>query len=179
VQEVDLHDTVTRCRTLVLEGPDGLDRGPLLRRLAHEGFAVAPVARTLPHVDPGRSFRELLTGPGRLAVDGWIIRELVYGPLCRGRSRITWIQALDFAEAVAERDGSLLRLLPPAAAPDAEGAEADDVLASYERAFATLAQHVPVVPVPTAWAQPGARAVPAQPARRRLPRTAPVKLTVC
>lgn len=105
-----LHQALTRCRTLVVEGPDGLDRGALLAELARHHFLIRPLHGHLHHVDPTQPYRELLSAPGRLAVDGGLVHELVYGPLRRGRSRVTWIQALDFAEAVAERDGALLHM---------------------------------------------------------------------
>ncbi|MER5473273.1 hypothetical protein ABZX90_36130 [Streptomyces sp. NPDC002935] len=136
-----LHQALTRCRTLVLEGPDGLDRSTLLAELARHHFMIRRSHERLHHVDPTQPYRELLSAPGRLAVDGGLVHELVYGPLRRGRSRVTWIQALDFAEAVAERDGALVHVT----------GETDDTEAvgSYERVLRTLAQHVPVITLDT------------------------------
>jgi hypothetical protein len=137
-----LHQALTRCRTLVVEGPDGLDRRALLADLARHHFLIRPLHGHLHHVDPTQPYRELLSAPGRLAVDGGLVHELVYGPLRRGRSRVTWIQALDFAEAVAERDGALVHMTGET--EDTEAARA------YERVLRTLAQHVPVVTLDTA-----------------------------
>ncbi|MFE5142253.1 hypothetical protein ACFRDV_32100 [Streptomyces fagopyri] len=128
---------LAQCRTLVVEGPDGIGRRALIAELARQGFLVRRARGPLHHVDPTQPYRELLAAPGRLAVDGSLVHELVYGPLRRGRSRVTWIQALDFAEAVAERDGALLHVM--GGTDDAEAAE------GYERALRTLAQHVPVI----------------------------------
>ncbi|MGW0800746.1 hypothetical protein [Streptomyces sp. NPDC001089] len=128
---------LARCRTLVVEGPDGIGRGALIAELARQGFLVRRASGPLHHVDPTQPYRELLAAPGRLAVDGSLVHELVYGPLRRGRSRVTWIQALDFAEAVAERDGAVLHVT--GARDDAEAVE------GYERALRTLGQHVPVI----------------------------------
>ncbi|MEU9187453.1 hypothetical protein AB0D14_23520 [Streptomyces sp. NPDC048484] len=139
-----LHEALAQCRTLVVEGPDGIGRGALLAEVARAGFAIRHSRGHLHHVDPTRPYRELLSAPGRLAVDGGIIHELVYGPLRRGHSRVTWIQALDFAEAVAARNGALLQLARSGRAADAESAEAAE---AYARAFRTLAQHAPVVTV--------------------------------
>lgn len=136
-----LHQSLTRCRTLVVEGPDGLDRRALLAELARHQFMIRPLHGHLHHVDPTQPYRELLSAPGRLAVDGGLVHELVYGPLRRGRSRVTWIQALDFAEAVAERDGALVHLTGETG--DTEAAYA------YERVLRTLAQHVPVITLDT------------------------------
>lgn len=132
-----LDQALARCRTLVVDGPDGIGRSALLGELARHGFLVRLCRGPLHHVDPTQPYRELLAAPGRLAVDGSLVHELVYGPLRRGRSRVTWIQALDFAEAVAERDGALIHVT----------GETDDTEAvdAYERALRTLAQHVPVV----------------------------------
>ncbi|MEU1535041.1 hypothetical protein [Streptomyces fagopyri] len=128
---------LAQCRTLVVEGPDGVGRGALITELARQGFLVRRARGPLHHVDPTQPYRELLAAPGRLAVDGSLVHELVYGPLRRGRSRVTWIQALDFAEAVAERDGALLHVM--GGADDVEATE------GYERALRTLGQHVPVI----------------------------------
>ncbi|WP_328492299.1 hypothetical protein OHS59_05710 [Streptomyces sp. NBC_00414] len=168
-----LHEAVAQCRTLVVEGPDDISRAGLLAELARGGFMIRRSRGHLHHLDPTRPYRELLAAPGLLAVDGGIIHELVYGPLRRGHSRVTWIQALDFAESVAERDGALLHLTdsgrPTAPAPlaDTESAEAAD---AYARAFRTLAQHVPVVTLDTGGPGPPIRAPDAtacQPSRYR------------
>ncbi|MER6087412.1 hypothetical protein [Streptomyces bluensis] len=142
-----LASLLTRYRTVVVEGQEGTRRDDLVAELARLGFLVRRMPATLHHLDPALPYRELLSAPGRLVVDGSIIRELVYGPLRRGRSRVTWIQALDFAEAVAERDGAMLHLTasPPAGCEQRHGAEAAEARAAYARVFLALAQHVPVV----------------------------------
>ncbi|MET8413844.1 hypothetical protein ABZV34_38500 [Streptomyces sp. NPDC005195] len=132
-----LRQALAQCRTLVVEGPDGIGRGALVAELARQGFLVRRARGPLHHVDPTQPYRELLAAPGRLAVDGSLVHELVYGPLRRGRSRVTWIQALDFAEAVAERDGALLHVTGET--DDAEAVE------GFGRALRTLGQHVPVI----------------------------------
>ncbi|WP_329297816.1 hypothetical protein OG410_03955 [Streptomyces sp. NBC_00659] len=136
-----LQQALARCRTLVIEGPDGLDRRPFLAELARHRFTIRPLHGHLHHVDPTQPYRELLSAPGRLAVDGGLVHELVYGPLRRGRSRVTWIQALDFAEAVAERGGALVHLTGRTDDAEAVGA--------YERVLRTLDQHVPVITLDT------------------------------
>lgn len=157
---------LTRYRTVIVEGHEGARRHDLVAGLAHLGFLVRHMPTTLHHLDPALPYRELLSAPGRLAVDGSIIRELVHGPLRRGRSRVTWIQVLDFAEAVAERDGVMLHLTAslPAACARREGAEAaaGDMAAAYARVFLTLAQHVPVVTLDVGEPAHPIRAHPAQ-----------------
>lgn len=152
---MNLPPTLTRYRTLIVEGHEGLSRARLIAELARLGFQIRHMPPGLHHLDPALPYRELLSGPGRLAVDSGLIAELVYGPLRRGRSRITWIQALDFAEAVAERDGAMLHLTEPDHTPcrrsrepgDEQGTEVTEAATAYTRAFDTLAQHVPVVTV--------------------------------
>ncbi|MPY56311.1 hypothetical protein [Streptomyces spongiae] len=155
---------LTRYRTVIVEGHEGTRRDDLVADLAHLGFLVRRMPTTPHHLDPTRPYRELLSAPGRLAVDGSIIRELVYGPLRRGRSRVTWIQALDFAEAVAERDGVMLHLTAslPAARARQHGEEAVDAAAAYVRVFVTLAQYVPVVTLDVGEPANPIRAHPAQ-----------------
>ncbi|MGJ5832141.1 hypothetical protein [Streptomyces ossamyceticus] len=163
--------TLTRYRTLIVEGHEGPDRGLLIAALARLGFQIRHMPPGLHHLDPALPYRELLAGPGRLAVDSRLIAELVHGPLRRGRSRVTWIQALDFAEAVAERDGAMLHLTTTGRAPcerghrpgDEQATEAAETAGAYTRAFDTLAQHVPVVTVHVGEASRPTRATEARP----------------
>ncbi|GAB2941078.1 hypothetical protein [Streptomyces heilongjiangensis] len=166
--------TLTRYRTLIVEGHEGPGRGVLIAALARLGFQIRHMPPGLHHLDPALPYRELLAGPGRLAVDSGLIAELVHGPLRRGRSRVTWIQALDFAEAVAERDGAMLHLTATRRTPCEEGhpsgderaTEAAEAATAYARAFDTLAQHVPVVTVHVGEARRSTR--PTEPSRHQL-----------
>ncbi|NUP43542.1 MAG: hypothetical protein HOY76_42590 [Streptomyces sp.] len=169
---MDLHEAA-RHRVLIVEGCAGATRAGLLTWLSHRhGFAVERSPAELPALDPARPYRELLRLAGPLAVDSGFVGELVYGPLRRGHSRVTWIEAFDFAETVAERGGAFVHLAAPppafterltgrggtAAAATAAGimAETEAAAAAYERAFTTLAQHAPVFTV-----RPGAVKYPA------------------
>ncbi|WP_328773528.1 hypothetical protein [Streptomyces sp. NBC_00286] len=164
-----LHHAVAHCRTLVVDGPDGICRSGLLTELARHGFLIRRAEAQPHHVDPCRPYRELLAAPGLLAVDGSIIHELVYGPMRRGQSRVTWIQALDFAEAIAERDGALVHLTlthgqtAPQKQQNAENTEGARAVSAYERAFHTLAQHVPVITVDVGGLGPPIRAPDSSP----------------
>ncbi|NEA68240.1 hypothetical protein [Streptomyces sp. SID12488] len=150
-------EAVTPYRTLVVEGHEGVHRARLFSELALLGFPLRQPPGGLDHLDPARPYRDLLDEPGRLVIDGGVIGELVYGPLRRGRSRVTWIQALDFAEAVAEREGAMLHLtacehvVEHGDEPDGrhgdDGSETAAASHAYARVFRTLAQHVPVVSV--------------------------------
>ncbi|MGW2326102.1 hypothetical protein ACWC5C_10090 [Streptomyces sp. NPDC001700] len=164
-------------RTLIVEGCDGVRRDGLLAGLAdRHGFAVTHASPDLPHLDPVRPYLELLQQDGALAVDAGLVGELVYGPMRRGHSRVTWIQAFDFAEAVAERDGAFVHVTAPAAVLEdrltaARGAGAADLaeigaaLIGFDRAFRTLAQHAPVLTVgeePDPGSGPGAEPGPGE-----------------
>ncbi|MGY0056582.1 hypothetical protein ACWY4P_08475 [Streptomyces sp. LZ34] len=156
---MDLHEAA-RHRVLIVEGCAGATRAGLLTWLAHRhGFAVERSPTELPALDPARPYREMLRRAGPLAVDSGFVGELVYGPLRRGHSRVTWIEAFDFAETVAERGGAFVHLTAPpptpterparrgAVATAAAMAETEAATAAYERAFTTLSQHVPVFTV--------------------------------
>ncbi|MES4905525.1 MULTISPECIES: hypothetical protein [unclassified Streptomyces] len=155
---MDLQEAA-RHRVLIVEGCAGAARAGLLTWLVRRhGFAVERTPTELPALDPVRPYRELLRLAGPLAVDSGFVGELVYGPLRRGHSRVTWIEAFDFAEAVAERGGAFVHVAAaPAAFPQlsakrgaraaAATAETEAAAAAYERAFTTLAQHAPVCTV--------------------------------
>ncbi|MEU7371477.1 hypothetical protein [Streptomyces hygroscopicus] len=155
---MNLDHTVVRHRTLIVEGCDGVSRDALLTGLARRhGYTVTRASPDLPHVDPVRPYRELLQHDGALAVDAGLVGELVYGPLRRGRSRVTWIQAFDFADAVAERHGAFVHVTAPvpvledrlaaSGASAAALAEIDAAVTGYDHAFTTLAEHAPVLTV--------------------------------
>ncbi|WP_329267485.1 hypothetical protein [Streptomyces sp. NBC_01451] len=149
-------ESVTPYRTLAVEGHEGVHRARLLSEPALLGLPLRQPSGGLRHLDPARPYPDLPAPPGRLVIDGGIIGELAYGPLRHGRSRVTWIQALDLAETVAEREGAMLHLTLGGrdvghdsgcgARYGAEGSETAAALA-YARVFRTLAQPVPVLGV--------------------------------
>ncbi|WP_260613450.1 hypothetical protein, partial [Streptomyces sp. WAC05858] len=156
--EMNLDHSVAQHRTLIVEGCDGVGRDALLAGLARRhGYTVTRASPDLPHVDPVRPYRELLLHGGALAVDAGLVGELVYGPLRHGHSRVTWIQAFDFAEAVAERHGAFVHVTAPVpvledrlaarGASAAALAEIEAAVTGYDHAFSTLAEHAPVLTV--------------------------------
>ncbi|MEU8827052.1 hypothetical protein [Streptomyces sp. NPDC048636] len=192
---MNLHQLAAERRTLVVECCDGVVRDRLLSSLAeHHGYTVGRAPRELPHLDPVRPYREILQQGGALVVDAHLVGELVYGPLRRGHSRVSWIQAFDFADALAERHGAFVHVRAPVAVLEdrmaARGGPAADLpeiaaaVTAFESAFRTLAQHAPVVTVdenpltgPGGGPSDLAVALPVSSLARRLPRIrSPVSL---
>lgn len=147
-------EEIARHRTVVLEGCDGVGKSTLAGRLATHGFATLHSPRTPDHEDLIGRYRDLLARPGRLVLDRSFVSELVYGPLYRGHSRLTWGQALALADLVTTRDGIFLHLIAPAATVrhrlktrDGQAPSLKDITEladAYHRTLRTLASHVPV-----------------------------------
>ncbi|MER6383657.1 hypothetical protein [Streptomyces sp. NPDC001250] len=147
-------------RTIVIEGCDGARKSTLATRLAREhGFTVIHCPRTPDSVSLLQRYLGVLTRPGRLVLDRSFISELAYGPLYRGRSRITWDEARTLAKAVVNRDGVFLHLTASTAViqtrllnRDKEAPLPEEIaalLAAYQTVFATLAESVPVMTLDT------------------------------
>ncbi|WP_328548729.1 hypothetical protein [Streptomyces platensis] len=115
--------------------------------------------KTPDHLDLATRYREILNGAGRILFDRCFVSELVYGPLHRGRSRITWSEALDLAESVITRVGMFVHLTAPPPvirqrllARDGEVASLEEVAAlvtGYQRVFSTLADYTKVLTLDT------------------------------
>ncbi|MEU7022778.1 hypothetical protein ABZ990_19265 [Streptomyces sp. NPDC046203] len=157
---VNLDKLATTHHTLVLEGPDGVGKSTLAERLsAQYGFRVVHSPRTPDHLDLASRYRDILDGPGPILFDRCFVSELVYGPLHRGRSRITWSEALDLAESVISRAGLFVHLTAPAPVVrqrllhrDGEAAGLDEVAAlvtGYQRVFSALAEYSKVFTLDT------------------------------
>lgn len=155
LQEIASH------RTIVIEGGDGVGKSTLAHLLVTQyGFTAVHSPRTPEHQDLISRYHDLLARPGRLVLDRSFLSELVYGPLYRGHSRLTWIQALDLAQLVTARDGVFLHLTAPAATVhqrlntrDGQAPALEEITAladAYQRAFRTLTDHVPVLMYDTA-----------------------------
>ncbi len=82
-------------QTVVLEGCDGVGKSTLAQQLASDhGFTIVHSGRTPDGVDLAERYRQILSQPGRLALDRSFVSELVYGPLRHGGSRLTDIESL-------------------------------------------------------------------------------------
>lgn len=149
-------DEIARHRTVVLEGGDGVGKSTLADLLVTQrGFTAVHSPRTPDHQNLTCRYRDLLARPGRLVLDRSFVSELVYGPLYRDRSRLTWEQALGLADVVTARDGVFLHLTAPAAVVrsrlmtrDGQAPELEEIAAlgdAYERVLRALADHVSVL----------------------------------
>ncbi|MEU9282909.1 hypothetical protein [Streptomyces sp. NPDC048341] len=148
-------DEIARYRTVVLEGRDGVGKSTLAALLVtHHAFVTVHSPRTPDHQNLSDRYRDLLARPGRLVLDRSFISELVYGPLYRGQSRLTWHQALELAGLVSARDGVFLHLTAPPATVQSRLAARDgqapslytitELADAYHRTFRILARHAPV-----------------------------------
>lgn len=158
--DVNLDEMATAYDTIVLEGPDGVGKSTLAQRLsAQHGFRVVHSPKTPDHLDLATRYREILSSADRILFDRCFVSELVYGPLHRGRSRITWSEALDLAESVMDRTGLFVHLTAPPPiirrrllARDGEAASLEEVTAlvtGYQRVFSTLADYTKVLTLDT------------------------------
>lgn len=149
-------EQIAQHHTVVLEGCDGAGKSTLTELLtAGHGFASVHSPRTPDDQDLPRRYRELLDQPGRLVMDRCFLSELVYGPLYRGHSRLTWRQVLDLARLVTERGGVFIHLTAPAEvlhdrlkARDGHApplAEITAVACAYQQAFDILSTHALVL----------------------------------
>jgi thymidylate kinase len=144
-------------RIVVIDGCDGTGKTTLAGQLAdHHGYQVVHSPMTPDDVDLAGRYRSILGQPGRVVLDRCFVSELVYGPLHRGRSRLTAGEAAVLAKAVADAGGVFIHLTGEPAAVCARLLARDGtadpnqvaaLLAGYERAFAAIAEHATVVQI--------------------------------
>jgi thymidylate kinase len=103
--------TAAEYEVVVLEGCDGTGKTTLATTLVFQhGYTVIHSSRTPDEIDLLTWYRSILSTPGKIALDRSFISELVYGPLQRGRSRLTGSDAAQLALIVAARGGVLVHL---------------------------------------------------------------------
>jgi thymidylate kinase len=142
-------------QTVVIDGCDGTGKTTLADSLAAQGFTVVHFGPTPSGVDLADRYRTVLAQHGRLALDRCFLSELVYGPLFRSRSRISWSTVLELATAVAARRGVFVHLTGSTdtvrsrliardtVAPSA--ATIGAILHAYREVFTRLAEHTSVI----------------------------------
>jgi len=157
---VDLAAWAERHDLIVIDGYDGTGKTTIARRLAADhGYRIWHASLTPEGTDLFARYHAMITRSRRQALDRSFISELVYGPLERGRSRLTMDQAARLAVAVAERGGILVhltcepvqiafRLLArDGSAPAPSRIRA--FTAAYAQVFTVLADHAPVTHIDT------------------------------
>ncbi|MFL6112625.1 MAG: hypothetical protein ACJ786_14915 [Catenulispora sp.] len=149
-------------RVVALDGCDGTGKTSLANLLAtHHGFTVVHSPRTPDQVDLASRYRDLISGDGPLVMDRCFISELVYGPLHRGRSRLSLEDAFDLAEAVTAHHGVMVHMTAPAQViqdrllrrdgpPTTPIEQITELVDAYRRVFDAVAAHARVVGIDTA-----------------------------
>ena len=152
-------------QVIVLEGCDGVGKTTLAEALAAQhGYTVVHSGRTPDGTDLVDHHGTILALPGRLVLDRSFISELVYGPLDRGRSRLSLPAAVTLTRRVAQRSGVLVHLT---GRPDViaarlrarqEPARSVDrvraLISAYYRTFVALRGIAPIVNVDTTAPEP-------------------------
>jgi len=153
-------DWAAEYHLIVLEGCDGAGKTTLAAAFASRyGYAIVHATRTPEGEDLVAKYRVILARPGRLVLDRSFVSELVYGPLERGHSRLTFDQAARLAAAAAQRGGILVHLTGQPEqiasrlltrdghAPALPRIRA--LTAAYTDVFTRLADHAPVITIDT------------------------------
>jgi thymidylate kinase len=154
----DEHDLI------VLDGCDGAGKTTLAAAVANRhGHSLVHATLTPAGPDLFAKYHEILARPGPQVLDRSFISELVYGPLDRGHSRLTFEQAAHLAAAAARHGGILVHLTGQ---PDRIAARllARDghapsppriraLISAYAEVFTRLADHATVITIDTTAAE--------------------------
>jgi len=161
----DLIASLSAYQVIVLEGCDGAGKTTLAEALAAQhGYTVVHSGRTPAGTDLADHYGTILALPRRLVLDRSFISELVYGPLDRGRSRLSLPAAVTLTRRVAERGGVLVHLT---GRPDViatrlrarqEPAHSADrvraLISAYHSTFVALRGIAPIIDVDTTAPEP-------------------------
>jgi thymidylate kinase len=145
---------------IVLDGCDGAGKTTLAAELANRhGHAIVHATLTPAGTDLFAKYQAMLAHPGPVVLDRSFVSELVYGPVDRGYSRLTFGQAARLAAATARRGGILVHLTGQ---PDQIAARLlardghtpelrriAELTTAYTDVFTRLADHAPVITIDT------------------------------
>ncbi|GIF45230.1 hypothetical protein [Actinoplanes xinjiangensis] len=102
--------------TIVFEGCDGAGKTTLAGATAqHTNADLIHSALTPPSTDLVTTYNCLLDRTGRLVFDRCFLSELVYGPLYRGHTRLTYQHMDTLVRRVVARNGVFVHVTAPAA----------------------------------------------------------------
>ena len=152
-------------QVIVLEGCDGVGKTTLAEALAAQhGYTVVHSGRTPDGTDLADHYGTILALPGRLVLDRSFISELVYGPLDRGRSRLSLPAAVTLTRRVAKRSGVLVHLtgrpdviatrLRARQEPARSADQVRALISAYHNTFVALRGIAPIVNVDTTAPEP-------------------------
>jgi thymidylate kinase len=145
---------------IVLDGCDGAGKTTLAAALANRhGHSTVHAGLSPEGTDLFAKYHAMLARAGRLVLDRSFVSELVYGPLDRGHSRLTFEQAAHLATDTAQRGGILVHLTGRAdkiaarlLARDGRAPALPRISAltsAYADVFTRLADHAPVITIDT------------------------------
>jgi thymidylate kinase len=145
---------------IVVDGCDGAGKSSLAAVLAgRHGHAIVHATLTPAGTDLFAKYQAMLARRGPVVLDRSFVSELVYGPLDRGHSRLTFGQASHLAALTAQRGGILVHLTGQPEqiatrllARDGYAPELwriSTLTAAYTHVFTQLANHAPVITIDT------------------------------
>ncbi|MBG0568721.1 hypothetical protein [Actinoplanes aureus] len=109
-------DWTTGYDTIVFEGCDGAGKTTLAETTAqHLNATLIHSMLTPPGTDLFTTYSCLLDRTGRLVFDRCFLSELVYGPLYRGHTRLTYQHMATLVRRVVTRNGIFVHVTAPAA----------------------------------------------------------------
>ncbi|MFJ4770847.1 hypothetical protein ACIP88_17330 [Streptomyces uncialis] len=137
---------------MLLDGASATGTSAFASALAERhGHPLVRSSRIADHRNLHDCYRNLLTRPGPLILDGSFVSDFVPDPLLTGSSRLIWSQALDLAGTVARGHGVLIHVVTTApACPDPHPDQCIPctraaITDAYRRAFDTLSAHTAVL----------------------------------
>lgn len=102
--------------TIVFEGCDGAGKTTLATATAERtGATLIHSTLTPPGTDLPTTYSNLLNQTGRLVFDRCFLSELVYGPIHRGHTRLTYRHMTTLVRKVVDRRGVFVHVTAPPA----------------------------------------------------------------
>jgi len=154
-------DWAAAYQTIVFEGCDGAGKTTLAEAVVHHlNATLIHSTLTPPGSDLHATYSRLLDQPGRLVFDRCFLSELIYGPLYRGHTRLTYQQMAALIRRVVERNGIFVHVTAPPAQIRRRLAERNEpnppaldeitlICARYDELFRAVETIAPIVRITT------------------------------